>query len=295
VTLPYATADAMRKAIIEKAKHRVASDPSVSVDKRLRQFAYSRLLARVFSAESTDWVLKGGIALLARLPDARHSRDIDLARRGASNEQLVEEIESLLAIDLGDFFEFRTGRPVRPLTGQHSGMTIPVVAYLGAKELARFNLDVVSSANTTAALEIITPLRPIDVDGLPEVPWRAYPLVDHLADKFSAIVETHGPEGRTSSRYRDLVDIALIATSQHFQARALRIAIQSELRFRGLSVREFALADPAAWRAGYGALQREIPRLTVAFDSANEIAGRLFAVIGSDVDATWDPLTTRWI
>ncbi len=49
-----------------------------------RQFAYDRLLARVFSREPEAWVLKGATALLARLEgSARHTLDIDLYRLGA--------------------------------------------------------------------------------------------------------------------------------------------------------------------------------------------------------------------
>ena len=38
-----------------------------------------RFLARVFHQDITQWVLKGGIGLLIRLPSARFSRDLDLS------------------------------------------------------------------------------------------------------------------------------------------------------------------------------------------------------------------------
>jgi hypothetical protein len=43
-----------------------------------RQFAYDRLLAWLFLSEPDRWLLKGGGGLLARLPQARHSLDLDL-------------------------------------------------------------------------------------------------------------------------------------------------------------------------------------------------------------------------
>jgi hypothetical protein len=44
-----------------------------------RQFAYDRALARLFTAsDAHNWVLKGAGALLARLEQARYSRDIDV-------------------------------------------------------------------------------------------------------------------------------------------------------------------------------------------------------------------------
>jgi hypothetical protein len=51
---------------------------SLAVDELLRQFAYARLLARIFVLEPERWVLKGATGLLARLPSARHSLDVDL-------------------------------------------------------------------------------------------------------------------------------------------------------------------------------------------------------------------------
>ena len=77
--LPYATAAAFRTALkvrfTEIAKH----DSRFSVAELQRQFAYDRILSRCFSADDADrWMLKGAGALLARLPVARHSKDIDL-------------------------------------------------------------------------------------------------------------------------------------------------------------------------------------------------------------------------
>jgi len=50
-----------------------------------------------------------------------------------------------------------------------------------------------------------------DVAALPEV--TLYPLPDQIADKVAAMVERHGPQGRASTRYRDLVDLVLIVRS----------------------------------------------------------------------------------
>lgn len=38
-----------------------------------------RFLARVFHAPEAPWVLKGGTAVLARVDDARTTKDVDLA------------------------------------------------------------------------------------------------------------------------------------------------------------------------------------------------------------------------
>ena len=68
---PYASPDALRAAVTTRAKAAARADPRFTVTELLRQFAYARLLARVFIHEPAGWVLKGGIGLLARLPRTR--------------------------------------------------------------------------------------------------------------------------------------------------------------------------------------------------------------------------------
>lgn len=102
----YATAEAFRKAITGRAKQAALIDPSTSPDKRMRQFAYNRFLTRIFNNGNDEWVLKGGVALLARLPDARHSRDIDLARRGQSVDDVSPSSKALRKATSGTFSNF---------------------------------------------------------------------------------------------------------------------------------------------------------------------------------------------
>jgi predicted nucleotidyltransferase component of viral defense system len=60
----------------------LARDRGVELTDLLRQFAYDRLLCRVFISDPERWVLKGATAMLARLEGvARHTRDVDLLSR----------------------------------------------------------------------------------------------------------------------------------------------------------------------------------------------------------------------
>lgn len=75
---PYRSPAALRAALTDRLKKLADSSP-FTVTELHRQFAYDRLLARLFSAPDADrWVLKGAAALLARLDVARHSKDVDL-------------------------------------------------------------------------------------------------------------------------------------------------------------------------------------------------------------------------
>lgn len=60
----------------------------------LREFVYERFLARVFHDGDLPWVLKGGVALLARVEDARYSRDVDLLHAGDDVEHAAAAMAS---------------------------------------------------------------------------------------------------------------------------------------------------------------------------------------------------------
>jgi hypothetical protein len=70
---------AFRAAIKEHFAQIARADGRYPLHELQRQFAYDRVLARLFSSDHADrWVLKGAGALLARLATARHSEDIDV-------------------------------------------------------------------------------------------------------------------------------------------------------------------------------------------------------------------------
>src|ERR1700730_13980464 len=50
--------------------------------------------------------------------------------------------------------------------------------------------------------------------------YRAYTLVDHVADKVAAMYELHGAIAVPSTRYRDLVDLVAVVISVSVPARA---------------------------------------------------------------------------
>lgn len=69
---PYASAKAVDDAIKQAARNAAAVDSSVSVTDRIRQAYFDRFLCRVFSEGNTSqWLLKGGIGMLARVADSR--------------------------------------------------------------------------------------------------------------------------------------------------------------------------------------------------------------------------------
>jgi len=262
--LPYATPSALRAALSSKFANLAKADPRYTSAELHRQFAYDRLLARVFASVPEEWVLKGAGALLARLEAGRHTKDIDLYWTGDSHrvDEAEEALRRVARLDLDDFFTFTTGSRELLRGGPGGSVRVPVRAVLGAKEYARFHVDL--GVAMTGEPDLVPPLTPVSLPGLVRPPYRAYPLPDHLADKLCATLEVHPRRDgsvEASSRHKDLVDLAVIAVTQRLDTAAVRTAILSETARRGLVLpRAFIVPDRKTWSAGYATLAREAPQ-----------------------------------
>lgn len=292
-TLAYKTAtafDAALKAHVAEA----AEVSSHTVAELRRQFGYDRLLSRIFSTHADTWVLKGGTGLLARLPSrARHTQDIDLYFQG----ELTAASEDLLAaaaIDLGDFFSFAI-EPRSELAGASRGKRFAVTAYIGARQFTQFGIDVVVASNMTGEPESMQNLSPIPIAGLLTADYRVYPIVDHIADKHAAMLDTYSDD-RPSTRFRDLVDLVLIATTQRPRATDLRAAMTSEYAHRSLTAPAEVTLPSAAWHDGYAKAVAGLPVLQhrtadAALDVVKKMLDPVLAELASGV---WDPEALAW-
>jgi hypothetical protein len=266
-----------------------------------RQFAYDRLLARVFSAPDADrWVLKGAAALLARLDVARHSKDIDLSWPSTVDLNEAEQAFRVAAgRNVGDFFGFEVG-PAAPLVGD-KGRRFAVVAGLGGRPFAAFSVDLVAGQSMTASPEAVPPLVAVEIPGLLRVSYLAYPLADHIADKVTACLETHARSGGTvsvSSRYKDLVDLVLIARTQRPVAADLRRALLSETGRRGVGLPAEFVAPGPLWPAGYEAKATEVPHLGELGRYPAALAlvkAMLDPVLAGTAAGRWDPSRAAWV
>jgi hypothetical protein len=296
----YADPGALRQAIADRLRQVARARPGAQLSDLQRQFAYDRLLARLFAAEPEAWVLKGATALLARLHGAaRHTLDIDLYRRGAGLDRAEASLHVAASTDLGDYFRF-TLEPGRHVAEGRATLRVPVTAYLGATVFARFHVDLASGVVMTGEPDEVSPLVPIDLPGIVSVHYRAYPVVDHIADKVCALVELHPRAGRpaqASTRYRDLADLAVIAHTQQVDAAALRAALTSESDLRGIEL-PTALSAPAApgWRTGYGRVAKDVPDLAERDLEAALVTVKRFLdpILGGTANGGWRPDRQDW-
>jgi Nucleotidyl transferase AbiEii toxin, Type IV TA system len=165
---PYGSPEALRAAVTARAQSAARTGKRFSVDELLRQFAYARLLARVFIDDPAGWVLKGGIGLLARVPATRHSMDVDLWSGQGTLAEAERALERSSAVDLGDHVTFEVGtwserrdQEARPLA------QATVICRIGRRRFSAFGVDVVGGPFPPLEPEPVPPLRPIDIPGSP--------------------------------------------------------------------------------------------------------------------------------
>lgn len=237
--------------------------------------------------------------MLARLPTAaRHSKDIDLYRTHGNLAEAHQALAAAAALNLGDYFRFTLG-PAQPLTQGARALRVPIAAYLGPTEFASFHADLVTNLTMTATPDDVPALVDIDI-GLPQPWYRAYPVVDHIADKVCAMLETHpraGGDPIASTRYRDLVDLATFARTSQIDGASLSNALRSEAQRRDLTLPD-DLPDPPGpdWPAGYARTVQDAPNLPDRnLDSAlHTVRAMLNPVLATEQPASWDPTTLTW-
>ena len=258
-----------------------------------------RFLARVFHQDITQWVLKGGIGLLIRLPSARFSRDLDLLNRETGLAGGIAELERRASITGLDPLAFQLLTP-RPMMGGVAGVTVTVQAFLGTTLYGSFPIDLSTNLEPVGQIEIVIPEPVVSVGdvSLP-TPIQVYPLPDQIADKVCAMYSRYGSMGAPSSRFHDLVDLVLIISSCRIDAGELRrsLARQSEIRSLQLTAK---LVPPApSWTSGYpkaAAQARSIPGELKSLTAALDIAGRCLNPIMSGLvrSGRWEPERSRW-
>ena len=187
-------------------------------------------------SRSRPLVLKGTGALLAAgPPDQRPaSKDLDvfLSISDADAEDATNSLRTALQINLGDHFTFDITR-VAPLQEEAKGSRVRVNARLGPASFASFHIDVVVGTVMTGDPDMVAPLTPLEIEGLIRPQYRVFPIADHLADKLCTTISSYTRIGQpaSSSRVKDLVDIAIIAGTQTVQAVALTVAVQGKALF----------------------------------------------------------------
>lgn len=247
----------------------------------------------------SEWVLKGGTGLLARVPSTRSTRDIDLYRSGFAITEALSDLIRLASIDLGDHFRFEyTGHTesisteTQPYTeGYHVKFTI----LIGAASKGTLQVDLAAGEGMAGEVVTTEPASALHLPRLATHPYRLYPVVDQIADKVCATMTEY--RDRSSSREKDLVDLVVFAATQNIEGTALRLAITTEARRRKLEPFE-RFAVPSSWGHGYARLAKPVPYCAdyANVDSAAALVTKLVdpALSGNADNMVWDHAELAW-
>ena len=298
---PYATPKGVEDAVKAAAKRASADDPSLTTNERIRLEYFNRFLSRVFSdGPDSEWVLKGGTGMLARVASTRATLDIDLYRGGYGVDEAIEDLQRLTARDLGDHFRFVYTGHRAILAGEaqpHTdGHRVEFDIYIGAQKKGSINVDLSTGAGLTAEPTITTPASALDLPRLVGFEYRLYPVVDQIADKVCATMQRY--HDRPSSREKDLVDIIVLAVTQDIDGTALTTAITTEISRRRMDpIEQFVV--PAQWGRAYKGEARGIPHCAdvVEIGAAQVLAANLIdpALDGTAAGLIWRAATRGWV
>jgi len=288
----YRTPAAFRRALTDRLKL-AAGDGRWTLQQLQRQVAYDRLLERLYLIDD-GWIVKGATALLARNIGVRGSLDVDLYRE-AAREVAENELRRASAADIGDWFQFEIGggRAIGDNT-----VRLSVNAVIGATSWVEFHVDLVGSdIRMTGQPEDVPPLARGVIPDVEQRGYRAYPLVDHVADKVAATYERHGEDRRPSTRFRDLVDLVAIVGGASVDANAQMAALRSEFDRRGLTLpQSFDVPDWALWELGYAAEARRslLDTAQTLDDALAVVRAFLNPLLDATASGSWRPGTRRW-
>lgn len=288
----YPTPVSFRQALTDRLKQE-AKRSRWTMPQLQRQVAYDRLLERLYLTDD-DWIVKGATALLARDLGTRGTLDIDIYRH-AVREAAASDLRRAAAIDAEDWFRFEIG-PGAVLG--IAGVRLPVNAVIGATIWAQFHVDLVGpGVRMTAQPEDVPPLVRGVIPEVDQRGYKAYPLIDHVADKVAATYERHGETQRPSTRYRDLVDLVSIATGASPPAEGQRVALVSEFRRRALPLPGvFDVPDRGLWQAGYAAeARRSLLTTCRTLDEAVAFVRHFIdPILNGTAVGTWDRGSLEW-
>lgn len=254
----YASAAAFRQAL-EARLVALSRDGGLSLVRLRKSVAFDRLLARLFAVAPDRWVLKGGLALDYRLgAKARTTMDVDLARAG-DEDAATADLLAAGELDLGDHFSFAIERTAKlDQLVQGSAVRYHVRADLAGRQFEEFLLDVGFDfpigwePETLHGPDLLAfaDIAPVDAPSLP--------LELQVAEKVHAYTCGYGQSGTASTRVKDLVDLALIASASPVNADRLSRALRETFGRRDRHELPGALPRPPAdWEpAAHGWLAR---------------------------------------
>jgi hypothetical protein len=299
----YGSAAAFHTALEARLRTAAHGDPR-RLELMRTQFVIARLLTRLELTRPGIWVTKGGSSLLARLgAECRLSRDLDMAH-GQLASNGATDLHAAAVLDGADWLRFHLHQSTPLRQNDIVGIRFRLSAAIGQREIVRFGVDVVEGDRIySGQIERRTAYCPVPLVGAPTTDVLLYPVEDHIADKVAAMgtVHRHGNQTTVSTRYRDIADLALFATTLASDAAALHMALRVPYRHWAMAAfGQSGLRAPGPdWPQRYAATVRmdpDVARRWPTLDDALRAAKPLVdPVLRGHSTGTWDPVAFGWV
>jgi hypothetical protein len=209
---PYAS-DAAFRAALEQRLLNLAREKNVNLARLRRQVIFERLLARLVASEPGVWVLKGGMALEARLGlAARTTKDVDLGLRvekQADLETLTGRLTRICASGADDGFVYRTISMERLAASSLGDLArARLECRLAGREFGQIQLDIACRAHELSETEEIELHGYLRFAGIQPPSIEVVSVTRHVAEKFHGMLMQF--DDRENTRTRDLADLVIL-------------------------------------------------------------------------------------
>ena len=272
----YTSSGAFRQALEERLKT-VSRQEGTDFQRLCRQVAFDRLLARLASEPTGDWILKGGDAMELRFVTARSTRDLDFTLRAGNTESALDHLQRAGARDSRDFFSFRVGEAMMDLeAAPYGGARYPVEARLDGRTFVKFHVDV---GIGDVILEPVEAMATRDWLAFAEI---AAPSITMIAREQQFAEKIHAytvPHPSANSRVRDLVDLHLLIASGSLDASLCAEALRRTFERRNTHALPKELVPPPAdWDRPFRVLADEC-RIDIGYGEAFQVLLRFWAAL----------------
>jgi hypothetical protein len=291
----YASAEAFRMALEERLKA-VMHANRVPTTRLRKAAAFDRFLARLAAAAHGRWMLKGALALDLRLDiPTRTTRDIDIGRHD-DEHAATADLVAAQAADAGDFFSFAVERTPAFRGAESAATRYRARAELAGRLYEQFPVDV-GFAPAAPGWEPER-LRGSDLLAFAQLAPIAIPVIAlelHVAEKVHAHTRTYADQ-RPSTRVKDLIDLALIASAATLDAQRLHAALAHTFASRNAQPPPPALPPPPeAWTIPYARMADEVRLSPNLAEGHGHTAALLDPVLAGRDHGQWHPARRLWI
>lgn len=296
----YATPAATWAAIRAAARSDAGKSGVLAAD-LVQLLLFDRLLARVFAGPDAPFVLKGGTRMLAFIPQARATADIDLEVAHITVDAAIKRLVELVGVDIGDSLRFTLLKQVQmPNSDDQPNVSTVTLTFqaVGLSHRVKIDLAVHDRAGAATVRAIPKFRVPLGRD-VPSPEYVMIAVEQQIADKAAAMMERRHGGGNGdgwSSRAKDLVDLALIAQHLSVDAALLRDALLTQIEDRQLA--PFTEVDASlAIQRGYATAARKARGLTLTWRDSLALTNRLITPVltGEVLAGRWDRAAGTWI